>query len=107
MKNLMSIGVLDHSGFVSYQKYDDTLLEYYTTTEADETISFLEGTTQRYFNSLLLESIDSDLYIRLLPFDYVIFIPSGESRNCDYIRLSSIQVMGLSGQKLRWSGFFY
>ena len=102
----MGIGNLYHSGFVSYCKYDD-LKEWYITTEDNEVVEFKEGIQQRYLNSLFIEAENTDLYIRILPGDYCIFIPSSESRNYDFEKISSIQVMNVTGTKLRWSGQFY
>ncbi len=102
----MGIGNLFHSGMLSYCKYDD-LKEWYTTTEDNEVIEFKEGTQQRQLNSLYLEAENTSLYIRILPHDYCIFIPANESRNYDFEKIESIQIMHNLGTKIRWSGQFY
>lgn len=105
----MSIGVLDHSIYYSYQQYTDTLTEYYTTIEIDETIMFIDSNSnQLALNSLLLENTGtSTMYIRALPSTYVVTIPSGESRSLDYVKTTGIQVLGDLGQTLRFSGCNY
>jgi len=103
----MGIGNLYHSGMLSYCKYDD-LKEWYTTTENQEIIPFEETDgTVRQLNSLFLEAEATDLYIRLLPSDYCIFIPSYESRNFDFKKIEGIQVMNNLGVKLRFTGQFF
>lgn len=103
----MGIGNLYHSGYISYCKYD-ALAEWYTTTEDNEVIEFKETDgTQRQLNSLYIEAEATDLYIRMIPSDYCIFVPANESRNYDFEKIQSIQIMNLAGTKLRWSGLFY
>ena len=95
--------------FYSWQKYNaQTLTEYYTTTSNNQVINFVDGTNQLNLNSLFLENLeDSTMYIQPLPYEYVITIPSGESRNIDYVKVTGIKVLGNSGQKLRYSGCSY
>jgi len=103
----MSIGALMHSGFYSYCTYDD-LKEWYELTQNNEVINFIDSTgSQRYLNSLFIEAENTSLYIRLLPSDHILFIPANESRNYDYEKISSIQVMNQIGTKLRFSGQFF
>jgi hypothetical protein len=103
----MGIGNLYHSGILSYCKYDD-LKEWHTTTGNNEIIEFKESDgQQRHLNSLFIEAESTDLYIRILPSDYCIFIPANESRTLDFKDVMKIQVMNNLGAKLRWSGMFY
>lgn len=104
----MGVGVLDHSGYLSYKLATDTLTEHYTTTKNNEIIYFKDGTEQRYLNSLLIENTGSALmYIKPVESNYCIVIPAGESRTLDYIKISGIKILGNLGQTLRWSGCFY
>jgi hypothetical protein len=105
----MSIGVLDHSMYYSWQKYNaNPLTEYYTTTSNNQTINFIDGTNQLALNSLFIENMGSAvMYLQLLPSEYVLTIPAGESRNVDYVRVTGIKVLGNSGQTLRYSGCSY
>jgi hypothetical protein len=101
------MGNLLHSGYLSYCKYDD-LKEWYTTITDNEIIEFkdLDG-QQRHINSLLIEAESTDLYIRILPLDYILFIPKYETRSYDLESIMAIQIMNLSDVKLRWSGMFF
>ena len=99
---------LASSSFISFLKYTDTLIEQFTTTEADEVIMFLDGTDKKNINGLLIENTGSvTMYVRILPWDYILVIPSGESRTYDFALATGIQIMGASGQTLRWSGCAY
>jgi hypothetical protein len=103
----MSIGNLWHSGFIS-SIHKDTLTPWYTTVANNETIEFKEvNGQQRHLNSLFIEAENTDLYIRIMPSDYCIFVPANESRSYDFEDVTSIQVMGNLGQNLRWSGQFF
>jgi len=107
----MAVGNIVSSNFISYLSYTDTKKEFYTTTKTDEVINFIDTTEsnqQKYLNALLLENTGSaTLYIRILPSNYIMVIPSGESRAYDYVMTTGIQVLGNAGQLLRWSGCFY
>jgi hypothetical protein len=103
----MAIGNLYHTGYVSYCKYDD-LKEWLTTTENNQIINFLDSDGKsRHLNSLVIEAETTNLYIRILPGDYILFIPAGEARHYDFEDITSIQIMNLAGAKLRWSGMFW
>ena len=86
-------------------------MDHYTTVSANEVINFIdkvENNNQRYLNALLIENTGSStMYIKILPSNYVMVIPSGESRAYDYVKTTGIQIMGNSSQTLRWSGCFY
>lgn len=104
----MSIGILDHAGYISYQKADEPLLEYYTTVEPDEVIMFSDGTIQRYLNSVYIENVgDSTLFIQPIGSECCVVIPPQESRNLDYLKLTGIKILGLPGSKFRWSGCYF
>lgn len=102
---------MNSAGFISFLAYDDTLVEEYTTVSANEQILFIdkkENNAQRYLNALFLENTgDSVMYIQILPSDYVLVIPAGESRTYDLTKTNGIKVLGNSGQSLRWSGCFF
>jgi len=101
------IGTTLHSGYISYCKYD-ALTEWYTTTENQEVISFEETDgTVRQLNSLFIESENTSLFIRILPGDFILYVPANESRNFDFKKIESIQVMHNLGVKLRWSGQYF
>jgi len=103
----MSIGALMHSGFYSYCTYDD-LKEWYTLTSENEVINFIDSTgNTRFLNSLFIEAENTSLYIRLLPSDHILYIPANESREYNYEKISSIQVMNPISTKLRFSGQYF
>ena len=103
----MAIENLYHSGFISSIKYDN-LTPWYTLAEQNEVIEFKEfDGQQRYLNDLLIEADTTPLYVRMLPSDYCIYIPAGESRNYSFEKISSIQVMNNLGTHIRWSGQFF
>ena len=104
---MSGIGQLLHSGFYSYCKFDN-LKEWYTTTAQNEVINFVDSNGNKInLNSLFIEAENTPLYIRILPGDYILYIPANESRNCDFESISSIQVMGNLGQKIRFSGQYF
>lgn len=102
----MAIGNLEHTGFISYCRYDN-LQSFYTTTQSNEIIEFKENGIQRQLNSLIIESELTDLYVRILPSDYILFVPANDVRTYNLTKIEKIQVMGNSAQKLRWSGCYY
>jgi len=103
----MGVGSLLHSGFYSYCKYND-LKEWYTSTAENEVINFTDSNGNKYgLNSLFIEAENTSLYIRILPSDYILFVPANESRNCDFEKVQSIQVMNALGIKLRFSGQYF
>jgi len=107
----MPVGVLTHSKYYSFLGKSSDRVEYFTTTEEDQIINFIdteEGNVQRNLNSLFVENVgDTTLYIVPLSSDYVLIIPPHESRNLDYVKVTGIQVLGNLGQMLRFSGCFY
>ena len=101
----MSIGALMHSGFYSYCTYDD-LKEWYILTSNNQTIVFKDANNQQLqLNSLFIEAENTPLYININ--GYILYIPANESRNCDFEKIGSIQVMGNLGQKIRFSGQYF
>lgn len=100
------MAILQHYGFISSIKYDN-LTPWYTTTQENEVIQFKEGDVQRNLNALTIEANTTDLYIRIMPTDYCLYVPANQARTFDLQEIKSIQVMGVAGQKLRWSGQFY
>ncbi len=103
----MSIGELYSAGFISYCKHDD-LKNWYETEVDDEIIEFKNSAgKQLQLNSLLIEAEEEDVYIRILPSDYVLCIPANENRAYDFEKLERIQVMNYYGTRLRWSGMYY
>lgn len=102
------IGNLLHSGFIS-SIHKDNLTPWITTTEADQVINFIDQSgSKRILNSLTIDAETTDLYIQILPSEYCIYIKAGEiGGGIDFLRIEQIKVLGLSGQKLRWSGLFY
>jgi hypothetical protein len=102
----MAIAEVYHSGFLSSIKYDN-LSPWYTTTSNNQTIEFKDSNgNQRQLNSLTIFSDSTPLYIRILPSDYCIYIPPNSFISYDFQRVEKIQVMGNSGQKIRWYGMF-
>jgi len=106
----MSIGVLLHSGFISSlpasKKGNPSFDPWYVLKQKDEVINFIDENGQkRSLNSLLIEAETTDLYININ--GYILYVPAGQSRNYDYERIDSIQVLNEQGTKLRWSGLFY
>ena len=97
---------IKHSGFISSIKYDN-LNPWHTTTKEDEVIEFGDDDRVRNINALTIEASESDLYIRVLPSDYCLYIPANQGRTFDLQRVNKVQVMGFAGQEIRWSGQFY
>jgi hypothetical protein len=103
----MGIGNLFHSGFVSSIKYDN-LTPWFITTSKDQIIEFKDSDNQlRHLNSLSIEAETTDLYVRIMPSDFCLYIGAGESKRYNFEEVSSIQIMGNPNQKLRWFGMFY
>jgi hypothetical protein len=100
------IGELHHSGYFSYCKYNN-LQQWFTTTSTNQTIEFYDGDNLRQLNSLMIESETTDLYIRILPSDYILYVPANDVRTYEFTKVSKIQVMGASGIKFRFSGCYY
>jgi hypothetical protein len=103
----MGSGNIFHYGFIS-SIHIDNRIPWYTTISENEVIEFKETNGQkREVNSLLIEAESTDLYIRILPFDYCLYVPANESRTYELAPIKSIQVMNPLGTKLRWSAMFY
>ena len=101
------VGQLLHSGFIS-SIHKDNLTPWYSLTEENQIIEFKETDgTQRYLNDLLIEANTTPLYIRILPSDYILYVPAGESRNYSFEKVSAIQVMNNLATNIRWSGMFF
>jgi len=104
------IGNLMHSGFtssLSIDKIGDANYDpWYITQINNEIINFKDTNNQQlHLNSLFIEAENTPLYININ--GYILYIPVNESRNCDFEKISSIQVMGNLGQKIRWSGQYF
>ena len=97
---------INHSGFMSSIKHDN-LTPWYVTQGEDEIIEFGDDVRVRNINALTIEASESDLYIRILPSDYCLYIPANQGRTFDLQRINRVQVMGSAGQEIRWSGQFY
>ena len=96
---------IKHFGFMSSIRHDN-LTPWYVTQEEDEVIELYEDGGNRNVNALTIESGEGDLYIRMLPSDYCLYIPANQGRTFDLQRVSKVQVMGGAGQEIRWSGQF-
>ena len=104
------IGNLMHSGYISSlptNKLNDANYDpWYILTQNNQTIVFKDINNQQlHLNSLFIEAENTPLYININ--GYILYIPANESRNCDFESISSIQVMGNLGQKIRWSGQYF
>lgn len=100
--------IVQHRGFISYQLATDTLVESYTTTANNEIINFSNSYGKYVLNSLLIENTGTTtMWVKPIESDYALCIPAGESRIIDYIDITGIQILGNSGQTLRWSGCWY
>jgi len=103
----MAVGDILHSGFISYCTYNN-LKEWHTLTQANEVINFTDSNNTKFLlNSLLIESDAIPLYIRVLPSDYILYVPANESREYNFQGIKSIQVMNEINTKLRWSGQYF
>jgi hypothetical protein len=103
----MGIGNLYHSGFYSSIKYDN-LSPWVITTSNNQIIEFREDNGQlRHLNSLTIFSKDAPLYIRILPSDYCVYIEPNSFLEYNFESITAIQVMGNSGQSIRFMGQFY
>lgn len=100
---------LEHYGFIS--SVTSTTTPWFTTTESNQTINFADTTEKpRTLNSLVIIADTTDLYIKILPNyenESYLYIPAGKREAIDYCRITGIQILGNSGQKLRWFGLFY
>ncbi len=98
---------IKHFGFIS-SIHKDSLIPYYTTTSANQIISFVDkSNNQQILNSLTIEAENTPLYIQILPSEYCIFVPENGYYTLNDLSIKNIQVLGNSGQKLRWYGFIY
>jgi len=103
----MSIGILNHSGFIS-SIHKDTLTPFYVTTQENEIINFQDQNNNSYsLNSLTVEANATDLFIQILPSEYCVHIPAGSSLTIDYCRIQQIKVLGLANQNIKWFGLYY
>jgi hypothetical protein len=105
----MGIGNLYHSGFIS-SIHKDSLSPWYSTLSNNEEIFFTdisEDNKQRNVNALTIFSESTPLYIRILPSEYCVYIEPNSFLEYNFESIKGIQVMGNSGQKLRWYGQFY
>lgn len=100
------MGMIQHYGFISSIKYDN-LTPWYTTIKENEIIEFKDGNLQRNLNALTIEADTTGLYIRVLPSNYCLYIPENQAKTFNMQEIKAIQVMGIAGQKIRWSGQFY
>lgn len=101
------IGNILHSGFIS-SIHKDNLTPWYQTTSNNEIIHFLDSNNeQRHLNSLVIYSKDTPLYVRMLPSDYCVYIEPNSFVEYNLKSTTSIQIMGNSGQSIRWMGQFY
>ena len=106
------IGNLMHSGYISSlptNKLNDANYDpWYILTQNNQTIVFKDINNQQlHLNSLFIEAENTSLYIRLLPSDHILYIPANESREYNYEKISSIQVMNPISTKLRFSGQYF
>ena len=104
------IGQLLHSGFISslpLNKIGDANYDpWYVLTSNNELINFTDSNGNKSnLNSLFIEAENTSLYIKID--DFILYVPATESRNYDYEKIQSIQVMNALGTKLRWSGQFF
>ena len=104
------IGNLMHSGFISslpINKLNDPNYDpWYILTQNNQIIIFKDINNQQlHLNSLFIEAENTPLYININ--GYILYIPANESRNCDFEKIGSIQVMGNLGQKIRFSGQYF
>ena len=98
-----------YGGIYTYLTVGSTMIEYYTTTKANEIIRFTEADgTQRYLNDTLVENCGITVMF-VLPLNGIhpICIPAGEARIIEETAMSGIQIIGDAGQKLRYSGCYY
>jgi len=103
----MSIGILNHSGFLS-SIHKDTLTPFYVTTQEDEIINFQDQNNNIYsLNSLTVTANATDLFIQILPSEYCIHIPASSSVTIDYLKIKQIKVLGALGQSLKWFGLHF
>jgi len=104
------IGNLMHSGFISslsVSKIGDANYDpWFALTQNNQIIIFKDTNDQQiHLNSLFIEAENTPLYININ--GYILYIPANESRNCDFEKISLIQVMNLIGTKLRFSGQYF
>lgn len=103
----MSIGNLNHSGFISSIHKDD-LTAFYVTTQDNEIIDFQDKNGNLYsLNSLTIEANTTDLFIQILSSEYCVHVSAGSSLTIDYCEIKQIKVLGLANQSLKWFGLFF
>ena len=103
----MPVGNLAHSGFIS-SIHKDNLVEFYTTTANNQTITFTDTNGNlNHLNSLTIEADATDLFIQILPSEYCIHITANNSSTIDYCDIKQIKVLGNLGQNLKWYGLYF
>jgi len=101
------IGNLFHSGYLS-SIHKDNLTPFHTTTVANELITFTDQNNNPYpLNSLTIEANNTDLYIQILPSEFVLHIIAGNSISIDYCSIKQIKVLGNLGQDIKWYGLYF
>ena len=94
-----------YSGIYTYLYGAAVMAEYYTTTAANEIISFVKGAAPLAVEEVLIENLGvSAMYVQPIPGDSPVCIPAGESRTFNEITMRGIKVLGDAGQKIRYSG---
>ena len=96
-------------GIFTFLTAGGTMAEYYTTAAADEIIQFKEADgTQRYLDATLVENCGAAvMYVLPLNGIHPVCLPVGGSLEIETVALTGIQVLGASGQKIRYSGCYY
>ena len=107
--DFMSIGLIRHSGFVSFCGKNNPV-PFYTTKEPNEKIYIKqEGGEPRTANSITFMAMDTLLYIEPEKSDNgsLLVVDPYSSWEYTYEDISYFTVIGDAGQKIRWYAQFH
>ena len=91
-----------HYGYVTFCKKNN-LIPYYTTVTENEVIEIKSADgSPRIANSLVIEAVDTTLYIAIDDSDFCLVIEAGTSVEYALESVSKFQVVGSAGQKIKW-----
>lgn len=95
------MGDIQHYGDVTYCTKDN-LIEYYTTQEEDEVIKLKKDGETVKANSLVIEAVDTSLYVAMQDSNNCYYLKAGDKLYYDNRSITEFQVMGAAGKQLRW-----
>jgi hypothetical protein len=115
------LSAIQHNGFLSSINIATASIDeffdpassldlWYETVEANEEIEFDEPV-----NDLLMYANSSDLYIEIYLYiesdasttSQIVYVPQSFTLHVSNLSITSIRVLGASGQEIRWYGMWY